>query len=320
MVATMSNTIRAVVSDPQASGGYKLGQVPPPELDTNQTLVRVRAVSLNRGEVGMTMQKPAGSRIGWDIAGVVEKAAADGTGPAAGSRVVGFLPACDGWAELAAAPSNYLATIPDDVGDNDAAALPVAALTALYGLERGTRLLGQKVLITGASGGVGLFACQLAKLMGAHVVAQIRRPAHEAMLKDLGVDEVVVDEDGSILAERGPYRLMFDGISGPILARCAATLTTGSTAVIYGITAHTSAEIASLPLMGAGDASIQGFNLYHEARIEAPSLGLSRLLGLVAAGRLQTLIQRTASWQEVGTVVEEFMARKFHGKAILTID
>ncbi|NIP72584.1 MAG: alcohol dehydrogenase, partial [Gammaproteobacteria bacterium] len=90
-------------------------------------------------------------------------------------RVVGFSRAMQGWAELCALPTHELAPVPDAVSLEDAATLPVAGLTALYGLERGERLLASPVLITGATGGTGLFACALANLMGAHVVAHVRR-------------------------------------------------------------------------------------------------------------------------------------------------
>ena len=81
----------------------------------------------------------------------------------------------EGWAERIALRTTDIAAIPDKVSDADAATLPVAGLTALYALERCERLLASRVLITGATGGVGYFACQLARLMGAHVTAVLRR-------------------------------------------------------------------------------------------------------------------------------------------------
>ena len=125
--------------------------------------------------------------IGWDVVGVVEAPARDGSGPAKGTRVVGISRRMQGWAELIALPTTDIAAIPDKVSDADAATLPVAGLTALYALERCERLLASRVLITGATGGVGYFACQLARLMGAHVTAVLRRTNQEALAKSLGV-------------------------------------------------------------------------------------------------------------------------------------
>ena len=311
--------MRAVVVDPDAPGRLGIGEVEAPTPESAEAVVGVKAFSLNRGEVNFAQSKPAGARIGWDVAGVVEQAAADGSGPRVGSRVVGFLPAANGWAESVAVPTGYLSTIPDDVGDVDAAALPVAALTALYGIERGSRLLGARVLVTGASGGVGLFACQLAKQMGAQVVAQLRDDAQRQVLEQLGVDEVVIDDKGEALAKRGPFRLIFDGVGGAVLSHTLPRLTTGGTAVLYGVTAAPNAELNLGAMLGSGNASVQGFNLYHEARMEPAGRGLGRLLELVRTDRLKTFVERTGDWTKVGDAAKDLLERRFRGKAVLEI-
>lgn len=315
--------MRAVLKTAGAPGELAVGQADVPACNSDQALVRVRAVSFNRGELFRVQFAPVGYPIGWDVAGVVEKAAADGSGPAAGTRVVGFLPAANGWAELAAVTTSYLAPIPDGVSDQDAAALPVAALTALYGLERTRRLLGQRVLITGASGGVGLFACQLARLMGAIVIAQVRRGDHADIVRQAGADQVVVDPTGEKLAAGEELHLILDGVGGELLGRTMARLATGGTAVMYGLTGvggTTKIEVDLVPLMFSGDASLQGFSLYHEARFEPPARGLARLLSLVQAGRLDTFVSRTAPWTEVGREAADFMDRKYPGKVVLLVD
>ena len=138
-----------------------LTEVPEPAPLAGQALVRVVAFSLNRGEVARLPDLPAGSVTGWDVAGAFERAAADGTGPAPGSRVVGLVTS-GAWAQRAAVSTAMLAPIPDGVGDAQAATLPTAAMTALRALEVGGLVLGKRVLVTGATGGVGRFAIQLA--------------------------------------------------------------------------------------------------------------------------------------------------------------
>lgn len=311
--------MRAVIVDPSAIARLSLQEVSSPVPDTNQALVRVKAFSLNRGEVNYAQSKPAGARIGWDIAGVIEQEASDGSGPKSGARVAGFVPAADGWAQEVVVPTDKLAEIPDAVSDQDAAALPVAGLTALYGLERGQRFLGSRVLVTGASGGVGLLACQLAKLMGAHVVAQIRTADHLDVLEELGVYEVVIDPEGDELAERAPYRFIFDGVGGSILSQTLPLLGADSTAVLYGTTAGATAEISIGAKIGSGNASVQGFNLYHETGRVPASEGLARLLELVRTKRLRTFVERADEWSNVGETARDLLDRKFRGKAVLAV-
>ena len=103
------------------------------------------------------------------MAGVVEQAAADGRGPPSGTRVTGLVRS-GAWAQLAAVPADRMAPIPPQVSDAQAAALPTAGLTALRVLEVGGLVLGKRVLVTGATGGVGRMAVKLA-----HLVAPARR-------------------------------------------------------------------------------------------------------------------------------------------------
>src|SRR5439155_27261430 len=126
----------AIVNTPGGPEPVAIRQVPEPEPRANEALVEVHAFSLNRGELRLFQVRPEGWRPGQDIAGVVLRAAADGSGPAAGMRVVGL---CDwhGWAERAAVASDRLAPIADAVSFAAAAALPVAGLTALRPLRHG---------------------------------------------------------------------------------------------------------------------------------------------------------------------------------------
>ncbi len=184
--------MRRLVSSPDAVGNLTFQDTEVPTPKANECLIRVKAFSMNRGELKRSQNDPLGTPIGWDVVGVVEQTAQDGSGPPTGTKIVALSIRSEGWAEYVAISTRFLAIIPQGVSHTDAATLPVAGLTALYAVEKGSRLLGSRVLITGATGGVGLFAMQLARMMGASVVAQIRQPAQEAFVGDYGADELVV--------------------------------------------------------------------------------------------------------------------------------
>ena len=133
--------MRALIARPSAAGGIELGEVEAPIPAPDDALVEVRAVSLNRGEARYLPNRQEGTVHGWDVAGVVRDAAADGSGPPAGARVVGLVDE-GAWAELAAVPTRRLAELPDGVSFEDAATLPVAGLTAVRTLDVAAPVLG----------------------------------------------------------------------------------------------------------------------------------------------------------------------------------
>ena len=147
----MPQQIRAVVVDPAAPGKLAIRPVELRDPDRDEVAVRVSAISLNRGETRRALQvAEPGWRPGWDFAGVVDTAAADGSGPRPGTRVVGILPS-GAWAERVNCRSHAVATLPDGCSDAQAATLPVAGLTALHALRQGGLLLGRKVLVASSS-------------------------------------------------------------------------------------------------------------------------------------------------------------------------
>src|SRR6266849_4056993 len=180
----------AIVNTPGGPEPVAIREVAEPEPQSNEALVAVHAFSLNRGELRLFQVRPEGWRPGQDIAGVVLRAAADGSEPAAGTRVVALTDQA-GWAERAAVPSHRMVPLADNVSFAAAAALPVAGLTALRTLRHGAPLLGKRVLVTGAAGGVGNLAVQLATRSGARVTAIVGNAERGRVLDGLGAAEVV---------------------------------------------------------------------------------------------------------------------------------
>ena len=311
--------IRAVVVDPEAPGRLALATVDGPVPLPSEALVQVVTVSLNRGEVRRVSQAAAGWRPGWDIAGTVEAPAADGSGPTAGTRVVGTLPAA-AWAEVVAVPTRALAELPNEVSFAQAATLPIAGLTALVALEKyGGLLLGRNVLITGASGGVGHFAVQLAKASGARVVGLVRQARSEALVREAGADEVAIGEDATPAAPFGPYDHVVDSIGGATLGTALGLLAPDGVAVNFGPTGGTTTPLDVPRFYGTGGLRLHGLIIFHELERRPAGAGLARLVRLVADGRLRPHVEVEAPWTEIGEVAQRLQDRAYTGKAVLHV-
>jgi NADPH:quinone reductase len=316
----MPETVRAVVVDRSSSEGLAVKEDELLPAGPADVTVRVTAISLNRGEVrrAVTQGEP-GARPGWDFAGIIERPAADGSGPPAGTRVVGILPA-GAWAERVRAPSDTVAPLPDGVSDAQAATLPVAGLTALHALRQGGLLLGRKVLIDGASGGVGHLACQLAAASGAEVYGQVRREEFRSIVAGSCRDRVVLGPDLRAAAPSGPFHLILDSVGGSALSAALTMLAPGGTCVTFGVSESATSTIASGEFFRIGGVKVYGLILFYELRrVEPASVGLALLVGLVARGALRPHIAVEAPWTEIGPIARRLLDRDFAGKAVLHV-
>jgi NADPH:quinone reductase-like Zn-dependent oxidoreductase len=214
--------MKAIVNTPAGVGIADVGE-PRPARD--EALVAVWAFSVNRGELALLTARTNDWRPGQDIAGVVVEQAADGSGPPQGTRVVALVEQ-GGWSELAAVPTARLSALPDEVSTEQAAALPLAGLTALRTLRLGGDLLGRRVLVTGASGGLGGMQVQLAVAAGAQVAA-VARAQYAKELLSRGATSVVASPSDA----DGLYDLVTDWVGGASLAAALAKVTPGGAAV-----------------------------------------------------------------------------------------
>jgi NADPH:quinone reductase-like Zn-dependent oxidoreductase len=310
---------RAVVLDPDAPGRLVIREVAPPTPAPSDALVRVAAVSLNPGELRHQARTARpGWRPGRDLAGTVEQAAADGSGPAPGARVVGFVNP-GSFAELVAVPTGQLAALPETVSFAAAATLPVAGLTALLALERGGFLLDRAVLVTGASGGVGHFACQLARLAGARVVGVVRRDDRAAVAREAGAHEVVVGDDVGVAAAHGPYDLILESVGAQALAQALAQLAPGGTCVTFGSSAGGETTFSSQRFYLTAGTTLYGFYLFDELARRSAAAELARLARLVADGRLRPHIAVEAPWTEIAERAQQLLDRRVVGKIVLHV-
>lgn len=308
-----------VIADPAVEGVLAIREIPVPTPLPNEAVVSVRAFSLNRGEVRMSRNPRPNWRPGWDISGIVTQSAKDGTGPKEGTRVVGLM-RFGGWAETICMPTDQMAALPDNVEFEAAATLPVAGLTALHGLMKGGFLLEKQVLITGATGGVGEFAIQLAKLGGARVVASVRRQEQEGQVRELGADHVLVGEDLPEAESYRPYALVIDSVGGKTLGRVLGVLDEHSVVVSIGTSGGNEVMFDASKFYGTGLTRLIGMILFDELKtVETATVGLERLAGLVSQGRLKPRISLLEDWSQVANVAQQLMDRTYPGKAVLRV-
>jgi NADPH:quinone reductase len=303
--------MRALVAGPS---GVSLAEAPDAQAGPAQTLIEVRAFSLNRGEVRRLPARAAGTIPGWDVAGVVRRAGAGG--PPDGARVVG-LAGEGGWAELAAVPTDRIAVLPDDVTFEAASTVPVAGLTALRALEVGGPLLGRRVLVTGAAGGVGRFAIQLAHRAGAHVTGVVRNAERGEGLRELGADALVTELE----PEGEPFDLLLESVGGASLAAALTRVGPGGTVVAFGASSPEPTTFDVSRFYNRGGPRLYGLRVFDElARLGSGRRDLDLLVAELAASRLDPQIDLVTSWRDADTALTALMERRVAGKAVLRVD
>ena len=299
-----------------ADPGVALAEAPYPEPLPDQALIRIHAISLNRGEVRQLGGKEPGMLHGWDFAGVVERAAANGTGPSHGARVVGY--AWKAWAQLVAVPTRDLATLPDEVSFEQAACLPVAGMTALLAFDIAGNVLARRVLVTGASGGVGRFAVQLGHRAGAHVTGVSASPQRARGLAELGADDVIHD----LQPEGERFDVIVEGVGGASLGAALQRVEPDGIVLSFASSDPSPVQYPARALfVGASGARLYGLYVFHELdRRGGAAPLLSRLATLVAAGSLDPQIDLEVSWREAGEAIHALNDRRIAGKAVLHLD
>ncbi|WP_431930877.1 zinc-binding dehydrogenase [Nonomuraea jabiensis] len=300
--------MRALVVGPGAEGRF--AEVPEPAPGPGQALVEIRHASVNFSDLRHMGRLPEGTVLGYDAAGVVLRAAEDGTGPREGARVAAF--GAGAWAERAAFDTGSMAVVPEGVDLVRAAALPMAGLTALRSLRAAGPAPGSRVLVTGASGAVGRLAVQLARRAGAHVIASVSRPERAARLAaGLGAPvEVVVGLDGV-----EPVDVAIETVGGPALVAAWALLKPGGNLQSVGWAYGQPAVFPPNSTFSLGPA--RSLNSFGD--VTAPADDLAHLLALVAAGDISVEIGLNSSWEDLEGAKAAQLGGSLTGKIVLTV-
>jgi NADPH:quinone reductase-like Zn-dependent oxidoreductase len=303
--------MQALIYDPGHSGRLRLAEVPPPDPTPSQALVKVHSVSLNFGEVAFLaeMRKP-GDVPGWDAAGIVIRAAADGSGPKEGARVTSF-GFHSAWAELRAVDTTELGLVPDTVDFGAASTVPVAGVTALRALRALGSVVGRRVLVTGAAGGVGRFAVQLAHRAGAHVVAVVGSTARGEGLRALGADEVVIN----LAQVTEPVFGVLENVGGAQLSQALSLVERGGSVQSIGMASREPSTIDfEQERRRASNRRVEIFVVGDHF-----GLDIGYLTSLVERKALNPQIGWRGGWERATEAAEALLARQVSGKAVLDI-
>jgi NADPH:quinone reductase-like Zn-dependent oxidoreductase len=298
-------------------------EIDKPSIGADQVLVRVRASSINSIDCrhayadpvmvrfSSGLRKPQNPRFGGDVAGVVEAAGADTTDLKPGDEVFGVRQR-GGLAEYVAGTA--FSRKPTNASMEEAAALPTAALTALQALRDQAQIkAGQHVVINGAGGGVGTFAVQIAKALGATVTA-VTSTSKQQLMHDLGADQVLDYQHEDFTRERGRYDAVIDLAGDHSFRATRRALTPNGALVIVG--AHRG--VLRRYLFG----SLRHKLLKHNIRFfiaEITKEDLETIRELTDAGKVRPVIDRTYPFEKAAAAVEYAATQQAAGKVVVTV-
>jgi NADPH:quinone reductase len=308
--------MRALVVDPEGSPAIALADVPEPGAGPGQLLLRMAAASINRGEIRTAAQQPAGKVIGWDVAGTVEAVGDGVTAFAPGERVVAVSPDGGSFAEKVAVPAAWAAPLTASTDLVKVSTLPVAGITAVSIVRLARTRAGDRVLVTGAAGGVGLLAVQLAAAQGATVTGQVASEARAEAVRAAGAAEVLVHPgDGSDVP--GEYDVVLDGIGGNMFSPLLRATAFGGRFVLYGNSAGGESTFRVEELYPKA-MTVFGFRVFQSVTPAQGARDLANLADQVTAGMLDVSVQATAPIADAIPLIRDLMDRKVTGKVVIT--
>jgi len=307
--------MRALVADPTASPPLSLADVPEPAPGPGELLLDMEAASVNRGEIRTAAKQPPGTVIGWDVAGTVAALGEGVTTFDVGERVVALSPNGGSFAERVVVPAEWTAPLPSACDFVPAATLPVAGVTAAGTLRLARTHAGDRVLVTGAAGGVGQFILQLALQARATVTGQAASEERAAAVRATGAEALVHPGDGSPVD--GQFDVVLDGIGGPMLGPLLAATAPNGRVVVYGNSADAESTFRVETFYSKG-VTIYGFRVFTSVPPDQVVKDMAALADQVASGTLSIKVQATAPLADALPLIADLYARKVTGKVVLT--
>jgi NADPH:quinone reductase len=307
--------MRALVTDPSASPALSLAEVPEPSPGPGELLVETEAASVNRGEIRTAGRQPPGTIIGWDVAGTVAALGEGVTQFDVGERVVALVPGGGTFAERVVVPADWTAPLPGACDFVTAASLPVAGVTATGILRLARAHAGDRVLVTGAAGGVGLFTVQLAVAANATVTGQAGSEDRAAAVRAAGAEALVHPGDGS--AVDGEFDVVLDAIGGPMVGPLLAATARHGRVVVYGNSADAPSTFRVESFYPKA-ITIFGFRVFTSVPPTQAVKDMASLADQAVAGTLKVTVQATAPLADAVGLIADLYARRVTGKVVIT--
>jgi NADPH:quinone reductase len=287
-----------------------------------EVLVSVRAAGLNGADMVQRLglyPAPAGSPQdipGMELAGMVTAVGVQVTRVSVGQSVMAVVGG-GAQATMAVVDESHALAVPDGLGWAEAGGFPEVFSTAHDALfTQGHLAMGERVLVTGAAGGVGTAGVQLAAAAGAEVVASVRDPGRWAEVAQLGAHHVVDPDD---VAAHGPYDVVLELVGAASLPTVLANLATSARVVVIGVGSGATVSVNLLALMGAR-ARIGGSTLRARSRSEKAAVAeavASHVLPLLGSGRIRVPVCHTFALAEAEAAYAQFGAGAKLGKIVL---
>ncbi|UOQ72700.1 NADP-dependent oxidoreductase [Hymenobacter cellulosilyticus] len=308
-----------ILHEPTGPSGLRLTELPTPTPAATDVLLRVQALSVNPVDAKSTEGKAMYGHfkdeqpliLGWDVAGTVEAVGAEVTTLQPGDEVFGminFPGHARAYAEYVAAPAAHLVRKPATTSTAEAAAATLAALTAWQALVTQANLqAGQRVLIHAAAGGVGHYAVQLAKHLGAYVIGTASAAKRDFALS-LGADEVIDYQQQAFEQVLEPVDVVLDCLSGETQLRSLEVLKPGGTLVsILGLTPDTPTRAEQRGVTAKA------------MLVDSNQPGMQEVADLLASGALRSHVSLTVPFAELPRALEQILTGSTQGKVVITL-
>ncbi len=320
----------AVIHELGTEDVFRYEDVPDPQVRPRQVLVRVKAASINRGDLGRREGTYGGATaganlpliLGWDVAGVIEEVGSEAESRHVGQQVVATL-AQGGYAELVAVNVASTVPMPDSLSFDEAASMPIAFLTSWFALLKVVELQADEtVLIQSGGSGIGMAAIQLAKYVGARVITTASTQEKLEKASELGADETINYREQDFLDEvwritdRAGVNVVLESVGGDVMSKSVEALAPFGRLVTVGNTSGTTSTIDSSTLVRRG-VKVLGFSLSTQMGRGGVMPELVKILELFGEGKLTSVVDRVFPLSEAAEAHRYVAQAKNFGKVLL---